>query len=101
MDGDSTTIDNYINKYSAEDLLTLKDYYRRDLELTYIIGACVYALNIIDAAVDAHLFKFDINDDLSMKINPVFFSSRNYSVTGLSFYFTFGKDRKTQSLYNH
>ncbi|HQI70824.1 MAG TPA: DUF5683 domain-containing protein [Bacteroidales bacterium] len=27
-------------------------------------------LNIIDASVDGHLYKFDISDDLSLKVEP-------------------------------
>jgi len=69
-DNDSTTIDNYSN-YSADNLLTIKNYYRKNLELTVIISAALYILNIVDASVDAHLYDFDISDDLSMKIEPI------------------------------
>ena len=29
-----------------------------------------YLLNIVDANVDAHLYDFDISDDLSLQISP-------------------------------
>jgi hypothetical protein len=32
----------------------------------------LYALNIIDANVDAHLKDFDVSDDLTMKVRPTF-----------------------------
>jgi len=38
----------------------------------YILTGVVYVLNIIDASVDAHLFYFDVSDDLSMHITPLF-----------------------------
>jgi hypothetical protein len=68
-DNDSLTIDKYTN-YSAANLLTLKDYHRRNLELTVIIGTVIYILNIVDASVDAHLFDFDVSDKLSMRVAP-------------------------------
>jgi len=71
MDGDPNTIDNY-PLYSPEGLLQAKNYYRRNTELTVIFSVILYALNILDAAVDAHLYDFDISDDLSLKLEPVF-----------------------------
>ncbi|GHV34466.1 hypothetical protein FACS1894178_2030 [Bacteroidia bacterium] len=47
-----------------------KDYYRRNLELTYIGFGLVYVLNIIDACVFAHLHSFDVSEDLSLQIKP-------------------------------
>ncbi len=50
------------------------DYYKRYRDLSIILSAAWYVLNIIDAAVDAYLFDYDITDDLSMKIDPKLFS---------------------------
>ena len=37
-----------------------------------------YALNLVDATVDAHLFRFDVSDNLSMNWQPDFqFSAMN------------------------
>ena len=47
-----------------------KDYYRRYRDLSYIITVGVYALQIVDAYVDAALSDFDINDDLSLSVSP-------------------------------
>lgn len=40
---------------------------RRNRDLLIICTVGVYALQIIDAAVDAHFFDFDISDDLSLQ----------------------------------
>jgi hypothetical protein len=71
-DKDTTTINTSpsIEGLSAEQLLKAKNYYRRNLELSYIITGVLYILNVVDAAVDAHLYYFNVNDDLSMKIEP-------------------------------
>ena len=89
-DDDPLTVDDMPN-YSTDALLLWKNYYRRNLELSYIIGGVIYALNIIDASVDAHLFNFDISDDISMNISPSIVPLKNQSFAGLSFSFTFGK----------
>ncbi|MGQ8337590.1 DUF5683 domain-containing protein [Sunxiuqinia sp. A32] len=47
-----------------------KDYSRRNRDMVIISTAAFYAINIIDASVDAHFFDFDISDDLSFKWAP-------------------------------
>lgn len=71
-DDNPATFDNFVGIYTDENLKVLRDYYRRNLELTVIVGAAVYILNIIDATVDAHLFDFEVNDDLSLKFSPTY-----------------------------
>jgi hypothetical protein len=46
------------------------DYWRQNRDLTILLLAAIYALNLIDANVDAHLSGFDISDDIAMKIEP-------------------------------
>lgn len=99
-DGDSATNDAYVYKYSTDNLLTIKNFYRRNLELTFIVGFAIYALNIIDATVDAYLFDFDINDNLTMNIHPLFTASHQKPVTGLTLTFNIGKVKKTQQFKN-
>jgi hypothetical protein len=62
--------DAYDN-YSDSQLATIKNYYRKNRDLSYIIAAGIYIINIIDASVDAHLNGFNISDDLSLQIAPV------------------------------
>lgn len=58
--------------YQETQLQTYKESYRHDFELYCIILAAWYGLNIIDATVDGHLYTYDISDDLSLSIDPVF-----------------------------
>ena len=58
--------------YQANQLQSYKESYRRDFELYCIIMAAWYGLNIVDAIVDGHLYTYDIGDDLSFHIDPVF-----------------------------
>jgi len=45
-------------------------YWRRNLELSYISMIVVYALQVVDAYVDAQLYYWDVNENLSMRIVP-------------------------------
>lgn len=47
-----------------------KDSYKHDRDLSYIILFGVYVLNIVDAAVDAHFTNFNVNDDLTIRVEP-------------------------------
>jgi len=43
-----------------------RDRLRNNRDLAILGGTAFYALQIIDATVDAHFYKFDINQDLSL-----------------------------------
>lgn len=70
VDGDPNTTDPYEGLYTANQLITIQTTYRRWRDLSIIIAVGVYAYNILDAYIDAHLFYFDISDDLSMVLQP-------------------------------
>ena len=91
VDGDSTTIDAYVELYpDANSLLVRKDYYRRTRDLMWIISSGVYILNIIDAYVDGHLSDFDISDDLSLHAQPGFHYTAGHDIVpAISCTFTF------------
>jgi len=57
-------------KYTPENLITLRDYYRRNMELSWILTAAWYVIQIIDANVDAHFFYYEISDDLTLHVEP-------------------------------
>jgi hypothetical protein len=40
------------------------------MEICVAACAIVYALSIVDACVDAHLFYYDVSDNLSMAVRP-------------------------------
>lgn len=69
-DNDAGTIDQYVGEYSDNNLFTLQKFYRRYRDLAVIGGSLLYLLNIVDASVSAHLFTFDVSDDLSLNISP-------------------------------
>jgi len=44
--------------------------WRRNMELSFIVTALIYGLQILDAYVDANLYSWDVNDNLSLGISP-------------------------------
>lgn len=63
-----------LNSYNQDQLKNIlkrqKDMFRRNRDLSIISMVGVYLLSVLDAYVDAQLFDFDINPDLSMRIEP-------------------------------
>ena len=72
--------DDFVGKYSSGDLLILKDFYRRNREISILCFIGTYIINILDASIDSHLFDYDISEDISLQIKPT--STAN--INGLS-----------------
>ncbi|MBT8234690.1 MAG: hypothetical protein KJO04_00725 [Bacteroidia bacterium] len=56
--------------FSDEALQDAQERFQRDRDLSLLITIGLYALNIIDANVDAHLKQFNVDEKLSMDIKP-------------------------------
>lgn len=67
-DGDPIT--ENATGFTSSQLEELISQYKTWRDLSYIAIAAIYVLNIIDANVDAHLFYFDVGEDLTMNIQP-------------------------------
>ncbi|MBA4410325.1 MAG: DUF5683 domain-containing protein [Bacteroidota bacterium] len=73
----------------TEALRRQKDYWRRNRDLVVIGTVVFYAVNIIDASVDAHFFNFDISDDLTFNWVPGPVMCMDNKLMGVHFRFTF------------
>ncbi len=49
----------------------LRDFYRDQRDLFGIYLFVLYLANIVDAYVDAHLYNFDVGENLSLKLLPM------------------------------
>ncbi len=56
--------------YTDEGIIGIKDDYRRTRDLSILAGVAFYAVQIIDAYIDAKFFRFDVSNDLSIKVDP-------------------------------
>lgn len=57
-----------LRRYSLETLRYYRDQFRRDIDYSVLFFILFWGLNVVDAAVDAHLKAFDVSPDLSLKI---------------------------------
>lgn len=67
-------LENDLPEYNGQSINEVKWYkntHRRYRDLWAIISVGFYALQIIDASVDAHLFDFDVSDEISFSVDPV------------------------------
>jgi hypothetical protein len=55
---------------NRDGLVRQVNYWRRNRDLNYFLFIGIYALNIIDAQVDAHLSSFDVSENLSFRFEP-------------------------------
>ncbi len=62
--------DEFNGQYSGDQLRNVADTYHRWRDLSYVAFGLVYALNIIDASVDAYFVRFDVSDDLTLRAGP-------------------------------
>lgn len=53
-----------------EYLRTNRDYFRKNVDYAAIYFIVAWGLNVVEAAVGAHLSSFDVSPDLSFKIQP-------------------------------
>lgn len=69
-DGDANTIDEFNGRYTADQLIDVRDQFRRmkDMAIFYTCG--FYLLGIVEAYVDASFKSYDISDNLAFKITP-------------------------------
>lgn len=72
------------NQLGPTELQTYRDYYRKNTQLASFATLFIWGLGILDAAVDAHMSKFDISDNLTLEIAPKINTVGNQYYTGLS-----------------
>jgi len=94
VDGDSTTIDQFADMYNETTLLTATQTTHKWRDLSVFGAALLYLLNIVDATVDAHLYTFDVSDNLSLNVQPAFIrtggiNTARTNITGISLRLTF------------
>ena len=64
--------DEFRGRYTATFLKNLRDSNRRNRDLSILLTAGIYVFQAVDAHVDAHLKDFDISDNLTVDIQPMF-----------------------------
>ena len=76
IDGDpETVVEGDFSTWTESRLRSVTDEFRNNRDQLIIYSGVLYALNIIEAHIDAHLREFNINEDLALKIKPTATSS--------------------------
>ena len=85
-------IPDYLQPISEESLRYYRDSYRQAMDYSILIFLLIWGLNVVDAAVDAHLKGFDVSPDLSLKFKPYY--SPGAGTTGLTMVMNIGKTKQ-------
>ncbi len=83
IDDDPSTQDTRFILFTDANVNSRRLESKRQQELAIIGFGVVYILVAVDAFVDAHLWSFDINDDLSMEVSPALIAPVNQQATSL------------------
>jgi hypothetical protein len=67
---DYNELDNIYKVLSPNSIRSARDEFRRYVDYSALIFILLWGLNVVDAAVDAHLKNFDISPDLSLQVRP-------------------------------
>ncbi|MDB9720894.1 DUF5683 domain-containing protein [Winogradskyella sp.] len=74
---------------SDDGLIRAQQQFRRNKEISLLVTIGLYALNIIDANVDAHLLQFNVDENLSLSPHYQYNQMENTSDLGLTLNFKF------------
>ncbi|MGE0076787.1 MAG: DUF5683 domain-containing protein [Bacteroidales bacterium] len=83
IDDDPNTIDEFNGQRTDTELRYYMNSYRRNRDLCILGFTVVYVLNILDANVDAHLYDWNVDDNLSFRVEPTVVNSE-VALTGSS-----------------
>jgi Family of unknown function (DUF5683) len=82
-------IKDELKPLSEESLRFYRNQFRRDIDYSALVFILLWGLNVVDAAVDAHLKSFDVSPDLSLRFKPGY--SEMARTNGLSIVLKIGK----------
>ncbi len=80
-----TNQDPQYNRYQTPTLQSIRDSYRDARDMSYVWLIVVYALQATDAAVEAHFFDFNMNENVSLNVQPRIFYAGQNNYSGLQF----------------
>ena len=89
-------IPDYLKPLTEGALRSYRDSYRRDIDYSVLFFVLLWGLNVVDAAVDAHLKSFDVSPDLSLRFKPGY--SEMAGTNGFSVVLNMGKKKNTTLL---
>jgi len=89
VDSNSDAPDNH-PQLTQSGVQAEMEKHQKNFELLLIGAVLVYAIQIVDATVDAHLMYFDVSDDLSLQVRPEILNLNNLAYNPHQFKPTLG-----------
>jgi hypothetical protein len=94
IDGDPSNNNEIPEPYFSvasqpEKIKSFRNEVRQNVDYSVLFFIAFWGLNVVDAAVDAHLKTFDVSDDLSLQIKPGYSPLAN--TNGISIVLNIGK----------
>jgi len=84
---DVAKIDPVLKNLSTSSLQSYRNIFRKDRDYSIMWMIVTWGINVIDATVSGHLKEFDINNDLSFKIQPTYQPQFKQAGLALQFHF--------------
>jgi Family of unknown function (DUF5683) len=84
---DVAKIDPLLKNLSTSSLQSYRNIFRKDRDYSIMWIIVTWGVNVIDATVSGHLKEFDINNDLSFKIQPTYQPQFKQAGLALQFHF--------------
>ena len=81
--------DEFFGQISNDGLVRAQQQFRRNQELSLLVTLGLYALNIIDANVDAHLLQYNVDENLAIKPHVKYNELEDATDLGLTVKFKF------------
>lgn len=96
---------SYKGVSDVTQLRSRRDQFKNSMDLSIILTIVVYAIHVGDAVVDAHLFEYDVNEDITISLRPNVSSLSAFNASfaphaGLSFVVNFKERPSYQAKYN-
>ncbi len=77
----NTTVFDKYAPYDQQGVLTLFRQHQSKRDLAILGFVAVYALQVVDAAVEAHFVHFDVSEDLTMRFAPSYFGYKSFGLS--------------------
>ena len=82
-----TNSDEFSNIYNDNELINLVEHHKRNRDIFILLFSLTYILNIVDASANAHLFNYNISEDIGFQLKPLYHTNNNTTSIVLSIKF--------------
>lgn len=90
------TLEEFMGLSNPSDVRLVRDSYRKDMEVSWVVFVALHLLNVFEAFIDRHLMNFNVNENLGYT-PPVFNTGfPQFKLGGISINLNQSKKKKTR-----